>query len=142
MRRTLLFLLPFLSMLCSGSPAAAQTRLFIPCPSGVPCQTLVYVHIDQFGTTRLPWLASVIAPAGVCFRLDTVIAHDANVRISVIAPRGTVYRGGNFVEFRTAKNGWYTVQLDTYPPGREQIATLRLELLAYSGSSCLFTTPR
>jgi len=140
MRRTLLFLLPFLSMLCSGSPAAAQSRLFIPC-STLPCQTNVYVHIDRVGGARLPWLASVIVPASVCFSLD-FLAKDSNVRISVIAPNGTVWRGGNFVEFRTPGNGWYTVQLDSYPPGLEQIATLRLKLDTYAGGSCLLTTPR
>ena len=141
MKRTLLFLLPLLTMLGSGSPAAAQSRLIIPC-SGFPCEERVNVHIDQFGTDRLPWLASVIVPGGVCFQVDTLVGSDSNVRISVIASHGTVWRGGNFVEFRTPVTGWYTVQLDTYPPGREQIATLRLGLKTFSGSSCLLTPPR
>lgn len=96
MRRTLLFLLPLLTMLCWGSPAAAQTRLFIPCPSGFPCSTQVYAHIDQFSVDRLPWLASVIVPNGACFLVGTEpFGRDSDVRISVIAPQGTVYRAPN-----------------------------------------------
>jgi hypothetical protein len=147
MRRTLLFLLPFLAMLCSASPAAAQTRLFIPCPSGVPCSTEVYAHIDRVSADRLPWVASVIAPSGVCFAALSD-SGDSTVRISVIAPNGTVYREGpigqpvyTVVAFRTPVNGWYTVQLDSFPPGREQIATLKLSMLEYA-AGCHDTPPR
>jgi hypothetical protein len=122
--------------------AAAQTRVYIPCPSGPPCSTDVYGHIDAYGTARLPWVVSVIAPAGVC--LDAfVISSDSGQYMlgSVIAPDGRVFRTTNsplFVSPTIA--GWYTLQFDTPPPGREQIFDVRMYFFPPGG--CVSTPGR
>jgi len=113
--------------------AEAQTRILISCPSGPPCSERVLGHIDAVGTARLPWVATVAVPANVCFQVhrDSAGSSDGPVIRSVIAPNGTVYRAteSTAIQINTGVAGWYTVQLDTPPPNREQIFNYSFEFL-------------
>ena len=128
----------FLAALLSS--ASAQTRVIIPCPSGVPCFIDVPGHIDAFGTARLPWVVSVATPSGVCLSVAKNTSDGPVIR-SAIAPDGAVYRtlDGTPIIVRPTKAGWYTIQLDTPPPGREQIFNFRFQLSA--AASCNTGTP-
>jgi hypothetical protein len=125
----------------SPSHAAAQTRLFVPCPSGVPCETDVYGYIDAYGTARLPWVASVIAPAGVCLYPEIISGDNgASLLRSIIAPNGTVYRTKDIgIAVSPTIAGWYTLQFDAVPPTKEQIFQVRIHELP--AGNCPNPTP-
>lgn len=130
MFRSLLFALLVLPGGSLGAtPAAAQTRIFVSCPNGVPCTEVVHGHIDAVGTARLPWVVSLPVSAGVCLiaRLESSDTDDIK---TIIAPNGVVYRDTSRVEVSPTVEGWYTIQIDTLPPGLEQIFEVELSLLA------------
>jgi hypothetical protein len=140
MRRSPLLALPLMiAALFVGSPADAQSRIYIPCPSGAPCSVLVPGYIDAVGTARLPWVVQVAVPDGFCL-WPSFGTHDAMPLRTVIAPNGIVYRRDNAVTLQVAPTiaGWYTLHYDTLPPGREQIFQINLRLLP--AADC-FPTP-
>jgi hypothetical protein len=121
--------------------AEAQTRIFIDCSSGTPCEEEVLGHIDAVGTARLPWVAALAVPANVCLQIFRD-SSDVAIASSVIAPNGPVYRSmsNSTVQISfTPIAGWYTIQLDTPPPNREQIFSFLFRLAPLS--SCGTTTP-
>jgi len=127
MTRLLLLALTVGSLFLPPFEAEAQTRILIDCPSGPPCEEQVLGHIDAVGTARLAWVATVALPANVC--LQVTGSSDGTVVRSVIAPNGTVYRRNWYLEISpTPVAGWYTIQLDTPPPNREQIFNYTLTL--------------
>jgi hypothetical protein len=130
-----------LLLLCAilvASAVQAQTRIFVSCPTGVPCSTGIFGHIDAVGTARLAWIVQMPAPANQCLRLINV-GSDASVLMTVIAPDGIVYRASdNLFVNPVLISGWYTVQLDTAPPGIEQI--FELQLFLFDRSDCAGST--
>jgi len=112
--------------------AEAQTRILVDCPTGPPCEQVVLGHIDAVGTARLPWVATVPVPANVCFFVTTSSLDGPAIR-SVIAPNGAVQRASDAIlTVSPTIAGWYTVQLDTPPPGREQLFNVNVGLVATS----------
>jgi hypothetical protein len=99
-------------------------------------------HIDSYGTGRLPWVASVVAPAGVCLYVTGITADSplSGVLRTVIAPDGTVYRAKSAIGVTPTIAGWYTIQLDTAPPGREQVFKFAIWFVA--AGSCSSTPGR
>jgi hypothetical protein len=147
MQRSPLFLLPVaVGALFAASPAAAQSRIYVPCPNGPPCSVNVPGYIDAVGTARLPWVISVAVPAGLCFRpmLSSADAGDARyVLRSVIAPNGIVYRNAdaNGIRIKDTIAGWYTIQFDSKPPWREQLVGANLVFLPGNDPNCSTATP-
>jgi hypothetical protein len=116
-----------------ASPAMAQTRLYIPCPNGVPCGMTFPGHVDAYEGAPLPWIVSVAVPANVCFFV-LIFTSDANTLVSVLRPDGIVHRGSDRASINsTPIAGWYTVQVDSQPPAVEQIFSIKLEL-GHAGS--------
>jgi len=109
--------LPFM---LAAAPAAAQSRIYIPCPYEI------YGHIDTVGTARLPWVVALAVPADICL---WVIRYngDTDVIKTVIAPDGKVFRPTGFQVISPTIAGWYTIQIDTPPPGGEQISEMSFQ---------------
>jgi hypothetical protein len=86
-------------------------------------------------------VVSVATPAGVCLEIFKSTS-DGPVLRSAIAPDGAVYRKpeGLRIEINPTIAGWYTVQLDTPPPGQEQVFEFVFGL--DSVTNCLSTPPR
>jgi hypothetical protein len=117
--------------LAAAPPAAAQTRLVLPCDiSSLPCSVSLSAHVDAVGGSRLPWVVRVSVPAGVCLELRRESSAGVPLR-TAIAPNGRVFRSGEQpLQVNPTIAGWYTVQFDSMPPTGEQVLDLEIGLLA------------
>jgi hypothetical protein len=77
-------------------------------------------HIDAVGPARLPWVATIAVPAGLCLYFTRQSADGLVIR-TAIAPDGTVFRSSGPTLITPTIAGWYTIQLDSAPPSLEQI---------------------
>ena len=117
--------------LAAAPPAAAQTRVVLPCDIGsLPCSIDVSAHVDAVGGARLPWVVRVAVPADVCLELRRESSDGVPLR-TAIAPNGRVFRSGEQpLQVKPTIAGWYTVQFDSMPPTAEQVIDLQIGLLA------------
>jgi hypothetical protein len=122
----------FLVAVAAPLPAAAQSRLLIPCGNGPDCSTPIAGYVDMVGTARLPWIATVAADVGLC--LNFSIAHlDSVGMVTVIGPDGIVYRSSfrpYSITVYPTKAGFYTLIFDSAPPAGEQLFTGQMQFFA------------
>jgi hypothetical protein len=74
---------------------------------------------------------SVAAPPDVCLSVTVVSADAGTLKtiISIITPTGAVYRFAHAGAVApTPILGWYTIQVDTAPPAREQLFEVSIGL--------------
>lgn len=111
------------ALLLTPALSMAQTAIFddsVSSCAGINCSSLrIPGTVLNFSPSAGNWDVNVFAGAGECVRLD-VISQDADLRMVVVAPNGTVFqnddRGGGDLRplvkmTPTSNNGWYTVHL-------------------------------
>lgn len=130
-----------IALLClSQTMALAQSKLFIPYCSSVPCSIEIPGYIDRVGTSLVPWMAQLSFPKGYCLFTYRQIS-DGPIQISIIAPDGAVYsRQDNSKIGETAMDGWYTIQVTSVPPLTEQLFTIIVG--TQKSSYCVSQTPQ
>jgi hypothetical protein len=117
------------AQLLGALPAAAQSRLIIPCANGPDCSTPVAGYVDMVGTARLPWIATVAADVGLCLNFS-ILHSDTTGMVTVIGPDGQVYRSSfrpYSITVHPTKAGFYTLIFDSQAPAGEQLFTGQIQ---------------